>query len=1718
MAGLPPGDPQLVSMIVSHLKTQGLFDQFRRDCLADVDTKPAYLNLKQRVDNFVSNHLSNHTWSPHLNKNQLRNNIRQLVLQSGMLEQGVDRIVAQVVDPKINHIFRPQVERVVREFLSPGSCSEEPLAPLPPAETKPDASIPEQASSSAPSTVASSSAMSILDTITTLNQEASVRASSVTERGRKGQASDDPMQQMEEGELDMSLDECDIQLDGKDYEDAEEAKLATGEEALVFRTEDPQEQMDLGKEELTEEVKMEEEESETQGKIEEEKDNPVSKIIGKQSEERHEDDQLKSTSQAKQKARERIKEEYSLEDSDLDGLSDITVSSVHTSDLSSFDGESEDDALASDSSEEGELPPDDEGEWTENRQDGGDTADEDRERKPRRKAYVHKPFLYSRYYSDSDDEITVEERRRSAAKDKEERLLKRQQNRERMEEKRKQKAVQAEEQEHKKQKSGDSGGQDGPRAKEARKERKVLEKKMALSRRRKLDSRKEGDSSSKKKGDPADMHKKAEVKTAPSKTTQPKLIRHVSESASSDERHRRTSGSVSEDSSDTKKLCDKGRTHSFILDLEQGSQEALKQRSVGKFDRLSRKELHPKERKDKERSLSDERAKLKQKLEKKSEHQTDESQQKEFMAGKVSSEEKGEKKPKVKSEKKVAGGAREGKVSLSEGVAEEGGSKDAKKVKAVSAEAVKAEKDKEKDKSREKDKDKIKEKEKAKGEKPKSDFKPLLRPDSGGSSEDRSDMEPGSDSSKKKEKHSKELLKRSKSHSEDRPGDKPKSKTDSEKEKTKADLDSQKVNKSSSETDKDPKRVKPTEKGKILEKSKSKSKDEAKTPLLSKTEKKVQIPEVKSAAGACITKPEATKEKKKEANAKEPRKLSEEPSQDKMDIKTAKKKLEKKEKVSEKKDDSQEEKKAPREDKLEKSDKSSKSSVSSLSLEADEPPKKQALLQDTSTDSEPVTTTVTTSFSDDTCDALSDITPEPPEGETEARLSEMPAVPAEADALLTLMDVCTSAEARLPPESVREDVAPEMELHEARLPPEELQEVVTAEMELQEADMKMKEAALTLLSMDPDSTVPSGLICQDTREESVVDVSSPQPMETPAAEEEQQIPAMEVETATETEEFMATEPSPVSPQQTAELEDKSISEKSESSDREVDASQGEASETLPPQEEDAASNNSQTPLDEEEIKSSEIPPEAQPDEELAAPAEKAADVAVTEAEEPSGSKEDGTDPIVSDTTELVSEISSEQIQTEPAAAVTTTSPQTEDDVGEENQAGMEIDNSEAESKTAEEENVSTEKGDPETMEICVPDQTEEVKESEPEAKLVKQISNASSTDSQEDEKGSDLSGKEEKTEGRGRRKRKLSTQKAAAVKESGDEKDEKESKEQLSAEEAEQEKAVEVKTPRRGRSSRATEEAEKDQSKEPEKPEETPSRRGRRSGAAAKDATADAQNKSEDSADNGSSLTPAEKDDERAEEDSEPNQSCERGSEVNLSSPGPEESEGAERSDSKETADTCEPAEKRQKPEEVEEPVEEPQTQEELKESDEQEQSSQQPDQDSGCSPSVVQSEGVEDGKEESSSEKKADETEEEQQQEDQETSPKRPARRGRPLKAAATEDSEKKDKKAEEKEGEQNDEEEEDGDKEEGEKGTATRATTRLASRLEAERNKPSKPSTRASRQNGKEEATAGTRGTRGQAAAAAKGGRKREASPPAVRTRAGQKSEEPPSKRAKR
>ncbi|XP_055586653.1 biorientation of chromosomes in cell division protein 1-like 1 [Uranotaenia lowii] len=111
-------DPSFIDRIVHEVKSQGLFDQFRKECLADVDTKPAYQNLRQRVETSVSKFLAQQKWTDNIrHKNQLRDKLRKHIIDSGFLETGVERIVDQVVNPKISTVFHPKVEEIVYNYL-----------------------------------------------------------------------------------------------------------------------------------------------------------------------------------------------------------------------------------------------------------------------------------------------------------------------------------------------------------------------------------------------------------------------------------------------------------------------------------------------------------------------------------------------------------------------------------------------------------------------------------------------------------------------------------------------------------------------------------------------------------------------------------------------------------------------------------------------------------------------------------------------------------------------------------------------------------------------------------------------------------------------------------------------------------------------------------------------------------------------------------------------------------------------------------------------------------------------------------------------------------------------------------------------------------------------------------------------------------------------------------------------------------------------------------------------------------------------------------------------------------------------------------------------------------------------------------------------------------------------------------------------------------------
>ncbi|NWR64132.1 BD1L1 protein, partial [Bucorvus abyssinicus] len=729
---------------------------------------PAYQNLRQRVDNFVSNHLATHTWSPHLNKNQLRNNIRQQVLKSGMLESGIDRIISQVVDPKINHTFRPQVEKAVHEFLATLNHKEEAGPSTASSEEKTDASTTVQGvSATAPSGNVASDAMSILETITSLNQEAS--AARINDKVAKRLSS----QQSVDGSTDR-------ERNVEDLPDREKAICdPSGEGAEMFAKCEDLNELPCQSEEIKNSAKdtnnLTPTSKDTSKEIQQENEDQKSKLLdkcdrkpdssekGERRKEKKEkldkksdhskksDDTLKSKEEKqarelepvkqlvpeknsnKHKTTESTKEENASVDSDMDVLSDITVSSVHTSDLSSFEEESEEETVISDSTEEGEITSDDEEEKNSQIKTKPHANElNDGKAKPVRHAYVRKPFLYSKYFSDSDDERTVEQRRQSIAKEKEERLLRRQINRERLEEKRKQKAAEKTKSlktanQNAKGKSGLNLEEPSSRSLESKatgtsikdvlKEQKFLEKKVALSRKRKRDSR--YSYGCKKKYEPSEEDSKEMQKTNETCEKNPsKELKHNHGKSEMSKQLRRLSESVhsaEESKSDSKAEKEHKRKTSTSLQAEGAQQDSETKDPKRQLDRaegnteelqkqksIFKNEKHPKkdsdteiqhmrnvakkeaksyrDKNEKERTALEDKLSLKHKYKGDSIHKSSEDgelhsferslkgedgSQKHNQQMKVSSDDKSERKSKHRSERKISVTGKDGK-NLSE--------------------------------------------------------------------------------------------------------------------------------------------------------------------------------------------------------------------------------------------------------------------------------------------------------------------------------------------------------------------------------------------------------------------------------------------------------------------------------------------------------------------------------------------------------------------------------------------------------------------------------------------------------------------------------------------------------------------------------------------------------------------------------------------------------------------------------------------------------------------------------------------------------------------------------------------------------------------------------------------------------------------------------------------------------------------------------------------
>ncbi|XP_036083409.1 biorientation of chromosomes in cell division protein 1-like 1 isoform X2 [Rousettus aegyptiacus] len=680
-----------------------------------------------------------------------------------MLESGIDRIISQVVDPKINHTFRPQVEKAVHEFLATLNHKEEASGSMAPDEEKPDSSaVIQGVPAPGPSANVANDAMSILETITSLNQEASAaRASTETANAKTServskklpsQPSTDTTTEREKTSEDVADKEKSPPDSAGEGQEAapkseelsdlpcpvEEIKNHTKESnSSLLLNKDVQQESSDQKNKSTDKGEKKPDSNEKGERKKEKKEKPEKKFDHSK---RSEDIQkVKEEKQAKDKevecsklpseknsnkAKEGTKEDCSAIESDVDGLTDITVSSVHTSDLSSFEEDTEEEVVMSDSMEEGEITSDDEEKNKQNKTKAQTSEPSEGKAKTVRHAYVHKPYLYSKYYSDSDDELTVEQRRQSIAKEKEERLLRRQINREKLEEKRKQKAEKTKSSKVKSQGKNSVDLEDSsakslepkaPRIKEVLKERKVLEKKVALSKKRKKDSRNVEENSKKKQQAEEDSKetlktsehcekekvstskdsKHVHAKSEPSKPT-----RRLSESLHSAdenknesklerEHKRRTSTPVVVEGAQEETDARDGKRPAERSDA--GSEEPQKQKSSVKNEKHLKKDdsetphvknppkkeaKSSKEKPEKEKTLSEDKVSVKHKHKGDSAHKTgdeaelhpaerglkvDESIQKPSPQTKPSADEKAERKSKHRNERKLSVLGKDGK-------------------------------------------------------------------------------------------------------------------------------------------------------------------------------------------------------------------------------------------------------------------------------------------------------------------------------------------------------------------------------------------------------------------------------------------------------------------------------------------------------------------------------------------------------------------------------------------------------------------------------------------------------------------------------------------------------------------------------------------------------------------------------------------------------------------------------------------------------------------------------------------------------------------------------------------------------------------------------------------------------------------------------------------------------------------------------------------------
>ncbi|CAD5122450.1 DgyrCDS10875 [Dimorphilus gyrociliatus] len=105
-----------VEDICNLVKKRGLFDKIRKEVFKDAENSPDLERLKSRVRDYVESFTANVRWHPGLNRSKLREELKQELMKSKTLSRGVDNIIRDHLRPTVNK-YRKDHDKIACEVF-----------------------------------------------------------------------------------------------------------------------------------------------------------------------------------------------------------------------------------------------------------------------------------------------------------------------------------------------------------------------------------------------------------------------------------------------------------------------------------------------------------------------------------------------------------------------------------------------------------------------------------------------------------------------------------------------------------------------------------------------------------------------------------------------------------------------------------------------------------------------------------------------------------------------------------------------------------------------------------------------------------------------------------------------------------------------------------------------------------------------------------------------------------------------------------------------------------------------------------------------------------------------------------------------------------------------------------------------------------------------------------------------------------------------------------------------------------------------------------------------------------------------------------------------------------------------------------------------------------------------------------------------------------------